>query len=267
MSRRGRADQPARPQLGVRPVLAAVIAASRRYWRKILPVAMAVVLVTATVDIVVTDVIDRTNAPLAVSLSLVSSILSLLGAVFLSGFLGKLAGVHHPQGEGASVGEVARTLPWGRLIMADLLVTLIVIIGLVVLIIPGLVFLILLSVTGPAIDLEGRKSVAALRRSAHLVRRYFWTSALLILVPAIASDLIEGLGPHPDSPGAIAGLLAFRVVILGPIEAFLGLISVCLFVRLARLDAQAAASPAANCSGPAAVAEPPRAGPDVSTRG
>jgi hypothetical protein len=267
MSRRGRANQPPRPPLGVRPVLSAVIAAGRRYWRKILPVAMAVVLVTATVDIIVTDVIDQKNAPLAISLALVSSILSLLGAVFLSGFLGKLAGVEHPPGESPSVTDVARTLPWGRLIVADLLVALIVVIGLVALIIPGLVFLILLSVTGPAIDLEGRKAVQALRRSAQLVRRYFWTSALLVLVPAIVSDLIEGLGPHPDSPGAIAGLLAFRVVTQGPIEAVLGLISVCLFVRLARLDAQAVAGPAAHCSGPAAVAEPPRAGPDARTRG
>jgi hypothetical protein len=267
MSRRGRAGRAARPPLGVRLVLAAATGAGRRYWRKILPVAMAVVLVTATVDVVVTDVVDQADQSLVISLSLLSSILSLLGAVFLSGFLGKLAGVDHPAGESPSVSEVARKLPWGRLIVADLLVALIVVIGLVALVIPGLVFLVLLSVTGPAIDLEGRKARAALRRSAHLVRRYFWTAALLVVVPSIAASAIEGLGPRPDSAGAIAGLVAFRVVTQGPIEALLGLISVRLFVRLAQLDAQAASGSPAHSSCPAAVAEPPRAGPDVSARG
>ena len=50
-----------------------------------------------------------------------------------------------------------RSLPWGSLILADLLVTLIVVAGLVVLIIPGLIALTLLAVVGPVIELERRR--------------------------------------------------------------------------------------------------------------
>jgi len=223
-------------------------------------VAAAVSLVTATLDIVLTDVVDATDLPLALSLSVLSWTLSLLGAVFLAGFLSQLAGIPLPPGQSPSARDVASTLAWGRLAGADLLVALIVVVGLIALIIPGLVFLVLLCVVGPVIDLEDRKALASLRRSAHLVRHHFWTAALLVVVPSIAASLIEGLGPHPDSPAGIAGLLAFRVVAEAPVEAFLGLISVALFVRLARLDDRPAAGAPGRDSGPGAVAEPPRQG-------
>ncbi|HEX9064549.1 MAG TPA: hypothetical protein VF843_05545 [Streptosporangiaceae bacterium] len=259
-----------RPRLGVRLVLGAAVRSGRRYWRQILPVAVAVSLATVTVDVVVTDVVGAADLPVAIPLSLLSSVLTLLGAVLLSGFLSQLAGVEHPPGQSPSIRAAARSLAWGRLVGADLLVALIVVVGLIALIIPGLVFLVLLSVTGPAIDLEDRKVLAALRRSAHLVRRHFWTSALLIVVPSVAASLVEGLGPHPDNPAAIVGLLVVRTAAAAPCEAMLGLISVRLFVRLAALDASPAtprgggqAKAAGHSSGPGAVAVPPRAGPDV----
>ena len=262
----GRGERKKPPRLRVRPVLAAAIRSGRRYWRQILPVAVAVSLVTAALDIVLTDVVDATDLPLAITLSLLSWALSLLGAVFLAGFLSHLAGVPHPPGESPTVRAVARDLAWGRLAAADLMVALIVVIGLVALIIPGLVFLVLLSVVGPVIDLEDRKALAALRRSAHLVRRHFWPTALLVVVPSVVASLIEGVGPHPDSPAGIAGMLAVRVLAEAPVEAFLGLISVTLFVRLARLDDAAAAGSSGDGSGPGAVAEPPRQGRVIARR-
>ena len=70
-----------------------------------------------------------------------------------------------------------RSLPWGSLILADLLAALIIVIGLVALIIPGLIAITLLSVAGPVIELERQHAVAGLRRSAHLVRPHFWRVA------------------------------------------------------------------------------------------
>ena len=49
-----------------------------------------------------------------------------------------------------------RSLPWGSLILADLLVALIVVVGLVALIIPGLIAITLLAVVGPVIEIEHR---------------------------------------------------------------------------------------------------------------
>ncbi len=78
------------------------------------------------------------HAGLAAALfgALGSSGVSLLGAVFLAGFLSRLVSAEHGAGP-VRLGNVLRSLPWGSLIVADLLTALIVVLGFVLLIIPG----------------------------------------------------------------------------------------------------------------------------------
>src|SRR6202042_1739062 len=102
------------------------------------------------------------------------------GAVFLSGFLCRLVtasehgktepgktepgktepGKTGPEAEGSRIRDLLRSRPWGSLVLADLLVTLIVLVGLVALIVPGLIAITLLSVAGPVIELERQHAVA-----------------------------------------------------------------------------------------------------------
>jgi hypothetical protein len=137
--------------------------------------------------------------PLSLLTGLSASGVILLGTVFLSGFLSRLVREVEGGSERASGWTVARTLPWGRLIGADLLVGLLVVVGLIALVIPGLAAIVFFSVVGPVIEIENRPVIAALRRSAHLVRRHFWAVALLVVLPlAVAhslSALITGLSP------------------------------------------------------------------------
>ena len=49
-----------------------------------------------------------------------------------------------------------RSLPWGSLVLADLLTTVIILVGLVALVIPGLAAITLLAVVGPVIEIEHR---------------------------------------------------------------------------------------------------------------
>jgi hypothetical protein len=224
--------KPGRRPVGVRAVLAGAAAAGRRYWSRILAVAIAVSVVTAVAEIVVDEYVDRTNLPLVVFADLSASAVSLLGAVFLSGFICKLTAA---RGE-VSARQVLRILPWARLIGADLLVTLLVVIGILLLVIPGLVAINLFAVVGPVIEIEDLRIWAALRRSARLVKPHFWTVALLVTLPIAITGEIDGIVPEPDNLRAVIENLAVRGVVEGFAEAVIALIVVHLSRRLIELD-------------------------------
>ena len=148
--------------------MAAARAAIRDPWR-ILAAAIVVSLVTALLDILADNLVDKTNLPLVFVTSLSATGAATSGDVFLSGFLCRIVGdAEHGTraSQRASIRQVAADLPWRRLIGADLLVALLVIIGLAALIIPGLIVITLFAVTGPVIEIERRPVFSALRRSA-----------------------------------------------------------------------------------------------------
>jgi hypothetical protein len=230
-----------RPALPVREIIVtAARAGGRDRWR-VLIVAVAISTVAALLEIVAADLIDRTNVPLSIASDLSASSLSTLGTVFLSGFLCRLVG-HAEQGaERPSIWQVARSLPWGRLFLADLLVGLLVLIGVLALVIPGVFVLTLFAVVAPVIEIEDRRVFAALRRSAHLVRPHFWWVLLLAAVPLFLLIAIETGVPDGEHPAAILEALAIRGVADAVVEAAIGLVLVTLCYRLIDLDARAEA--------------------------
>lgn len=256
ISRRQRREAGAersRPALHVGQVVAAAGRAGRRHLWRVLAVAVAVSVVTALMEIVVNDLVDRANLPLVLLTAVSASSVSILGEVFLSGFLCRLVREtgHRGEGdgEGSSVPQVAQTLQWSRLIRADLLVVLFVVIGAIALVIPGLVAMNLLAVTGPVIEIEDRRVLSALRRSSHLVRQRFWTVALLVTLPVILASELESAGPeHPGSAGAILAALAVRGLGEAVVQAAIGLVVVELCYRLIALDRRAEAGQAAHGS-------------------
>jgi hypothetical protein len=233
-------------------VAAAARSARRDGWR-ILAVAVTVSTATAVAELAVHHLIDPNDLPLALLAGISAAAVSVLGTVFLSGFLSRLVGAAGPgaarPGAGAperakrvTIGHVARHLPWGRLVRADLLVVLLVIIGTIALVIPGLVAVTLLAVTGPVIEIEDRKVLAALRRSARLVRHHFWSVVLLATVPVLVASEIESAAPEPAGLGEVLEVLAIRGLVEGLLEAAIGLILVELCYRLIDLDASSPAS-------------------------
>ena len=260
ISRRQRREAGAkrsRPALHVGQIVAAAGRAGRRHLWRVLAVAVAVSVVTALMEIVVNDLVDRANLPLVLLTVVSASSVSILGEVFLSGFLCRLVretghrgeGDGEGRGEGSSVPQVAQTLQWSRLIRADLLVVLFVVIGAIALVIPGLVAMNLLAVTGPVIEIEDRRVLSALRRSSHLVRQRFWTVALLVTLPVILASGLESAGPeHPGSAGAILAALAVRGLGEAVVQAAIGLVVVELCYRLIALDRRAEAGQAAHGS-------------------
>jgi predicted secreted protein len=243
-SRRERRRERGKKRLPVRGLLAAVVRAARHDPWRILAVAIAISLLTVLADIAVTNLVDHTDVPAVAIGELISTALEVLGSVFLSGFLCRIVGSVEHGHERASVGQVAKTLPWSRLIRADLLVVVIVVLGLLLLVIPGLIAITLLAVIGPVIEIEDKRVWEAVRRSGHLVRQKFWWVVLLATLPVAVVSELESLAPEPHSVGAALETIAIRGLGTGVLEAVIGLVLVELAYQLIALDRTPAREPA-----------------------
>lgn len=238
-------------------IIAAGARAGRRFWWQILAVAIPVSLVSSGLEILIDHYVDPADAPLSVGATLGTTGVSLLGTVLLSGFACGLVGAAGHGRPPVTLLQVARSMPWWRLIAADLLVSAAVVAGLVLLVVPGLAVLTLFAVVGPVIEIEHRKVFAALRRSAQLARRHIGPVVLLATAPLIVAAELEAIAPEPDRGSEIAGFLLIRGLAEGIVEACLAVVLCELCFRL--IDAESArrrpasrtlppGSPPATCS-------------------
>ena len=242
------------PTLRFRPIAAAVVHTARRHAWRILVVSIAVSAVTVAAELAADHLLDRADVTEALVGALSTSTLSLLGAVFLSGFLCRLVsstehGKTGQAADGSRIRDVLRSLPWGSLILADLLATLIIVAGLVALIIPGLIAITLLAVVGPVIELEHRSALAGLRRCVHLVRPHFWRVAAFATLPLLVANGIVAFLPDPSGTTDVVTTLVVRSVGEGILESVVGLLLVELCYRLIAADQGVTRPPALSAPG------------------
>lgn len=119
---------------------------------------------------------------------------ALMGEVFYSGIVA--AGVTGTRrGERHTLGAIARRIPYGRLVLVDLLFALIVIMGILLLVVPGIVFMVWFGLAGPIVEIEKRGPLAALRRSRDLVRGSFWRVLAIVAPIGLATNaLVDAVG-------------------------------------------------------------------------
>lgn len=116
----------------------------------------------------------------------------LLGEVFYTGAVA-IALTHPHGGQPPSLREVAGTINYWRLIAVDLIFGVLVAVGTLAFVVPGILAFVYLGLAAPVVEIEHRGVRAALARSLRLVRGRFWL-VLAVLVPIeIASDAITGL--------------------------------------------------------------------------
>ena len=120
---------------------------------------------------------------------------------------------------------------FGSVLWISILVGLVVGIGFILLIIPGVIFLTMLAVTIPALIVEDQRGTQAMSRSWNLVKGHFWHVLGTIVVAALITGIV----------GAILGLLGgnnwFLQWIFGSIAQiitapFAALVTVLLYVDL-----------------------------------
>lgn len=155
-----------------------------------------------------------------------------LGEVFFSGFLDLAVGDHRFRGYRPSTREVVRDLPWLRLIAADLLLTVLVALGALLLVLPGLVVYTVFGIVGPVLVQERRTVRGALRRSAGIARRSWpWILGLVVAPLALEHAVAEFVHHHTHGGGfwlVVVGEWLLGTVVLGTV----GVVEVALATEL-----------------------------------
>jgi hypothetical protein len=116
-------------------------------------------------------------------------------------------------------------------ILVSILVGLVVAIGFILLVIPGIIFLVFLSVSIPVLIVEGRRGTDAMGRSWNLVKGNFWHAFGVIVVAALIVGIISGIiGAIGGNNWAVRWIFTAIAQILT--VPFASLVSVLLYLDL-----------------------------------
>ena len=182
-----------------------VLSLYARIWRTYLawtrPLLLVAVVVFVPLGLIhaVPVNVDATQLDLGSGLRIAAAVLALalltttglLGEIFYTGAVA-IALTHPRDGGPPSLREIARTVSYGRLIAVDLIFGVLVAIGMISFVVPGVLAFVYLGMAAPVVEIEHRSVRGAFARSVRLVRGRFWY-VLAILVPIeIASDAVTG---------------------------------------------------------------------------
>jgi len=116
-------------------------------------------------------------------------------------------------------------------ILVSILVGLVVAVGFILLVIPGIIFLVFLSVSIPVLIVEGRRGTEAMGRSWNLVKGHFWHAFAVIVVAAVIVGIISGIiGAIGGNNWAVRWIFTAIAQILT--VPFASLVSVLLYLDL-----------------------------------
>ena len=170
-------------------VLRRAVAAVRTEWVFLLVVVLAIFIPVGFVEALIGEAEADELSPGLVLVVVTVVLGALMGEVLYSGAVAALL-AKTPTGERPSIVRLVPELAWGRLIAADILVSLVVVIGLVLLIVPGVVFLAWFAFVAPVIEIEDRGLRDSFRRSRELVKGRFWVVLTLVLAVTLASEAV-----------------------------------------------------------------------------
>jgi hypothetical protein len=129
----------------------------------------------------------------------------------------------------------------GTLIAAGLLATLIVVIGFILIIVPGLIALTFLAVVAPAVVIDRLGATDALRRSRGLVTdnawRVFGVIVVLFLITAVISSIVNAIGGSISDDSFVGYAIADLIVrvLLSPLSAIAATV---MYVELRRIKGE-----------------------------
>jgi hypothetical protein len=182
-----------------------------------------------------------TGDVVTVVLTLVASTLSGLASIFYAGMLDHASAAWHRGETVPTASEIAARLPWWRLVLASILWFVAVAGGTLLFVVPGLVAIVLFSLTGPVLVREDLGAWAAMRRSAALVRRRPGLVILTAVLPFVGetylSDLMAEILGHSLALEIVVEVLAALFL-----ASFVGLLEVVTAHQLIVAEASAAGS-------------------------
>jgi hypothetical protein len=221
-------------QLSILGTLADALRLYKRHWTWLVPLGVVVLLPQAIVDTSLGEIeIDRLESLgdyLSVLAIPFTVVLSLAGEALLAGMITALVLQWRLGRSIPGLLTFVATLAWGRLIAADLLLAVGAAIGVVLLVLPGLLFLAYFSIAPAVIEIEDRGIGDAFRRSAGLVRGqlrqvFVLVVGVVLITEGIAQALLAVF--H-----GFLGELASEVAVNALLESIQGLVIALVAISL-----------------------------------
>ena len=238
-------------QLPILGTLGEALHLYRRHWTLLVPLGLVVLLPQAIIDASAGGIeIDRLES-LGDYLKLVAIpftvVLSLAGEALLAGVITALV-LQWRLGHRLPVLAFVSSLAWVRLIAVDLLLAVGAAIGVILLIVPGLLFLAYFSIAPAVIEIEDRRIRDALRRSARLVRGrvgrvFVLVVGAIFITEGIAQVLLAAF--HGFLPQ-----LASEVAVDALLESIQGLVIALVAISLIQLHGERLPPPPLERSAP-----------------
>jgi hypothetical protein len=167
---------------------------------------------------------------------LAASVVSSLGLVFYPALLDRIVGAHRYGHEHHELRHVFRTLPYLKLVAADLLFVAATAVGSALLVLPGVIAFTLFAIVGPMITIEGRGVLDAFRRSAQLILPRFWLTIVIVTGPAFTEHaLVHGI-EHALHGTSVVAALVVGALVGASVLALIALIEVTLAHELVARD-------------------------------
>ncbi len=118
---------------------------------------------------------------------LIATMVQLFGPVVYAGYLDEAVGHEYFHGRHVRFREVLRSLPWVRLVIADLILVIGTGIGLLLFVVPGLIWLTLFVLIGPVLVQERHGISDGFSRTFQLARGA-WQMILVLVVALLAAE-------------------------------------------------------------------------------
>jgi hypothetical protein len=174
-----------------------------------------VLMPAAAVVFAFTGVLAGVLAAASPSLALVSLLIILVATVLFTGMVVELVADVQDGRRDASARQLlsAVTPVAGQLMLVGLVAALGIVIGFVLVIVPGLILLTIWSVAAPVVVIERPPGLGALGRSRELVRGNGWqVFAVIVLLYVVVVGASSALALAAESAGTAAGIVV-RVVV------------------------------------------------------
>jgi hypothetical protein len=184
----------------------------------------AVLMPAAAVVVGVAVILDFLLVAAAPGLAFIATIISLVATTLFTGMVVELVADVREGRRDANIGQLLRTVTpvLGNLILVAIAAGVGILIGLVLLVIPGLYLATMWAVAAPVVVLERPGGLRALGRSRELVKGNGWNVFAVILLLVLLVGLFAGLiGFAAESAGTGVGLVVRVVVgvLTAPISA------------------------------------------------
>jgi hypothetical protein len=184
----------------------------------------AVLLPAAAVVFVAIGIIAALLVVIAPVLGIIAFVVILIGTTLYTGMVVELVADVQDGRRDATVGQLlqAATPVIGQLILVGIIAGIGILIGFILIIIPGLILITIWSVAAPVVVLERPGAFKALGRSRELVRGNGWqvfgVIVVLVIGVRIVAGIIEAIG---DAGGTGVGIVVRVIVeiLLAPLSA------------------------------------------------